>query len=129
MRRLIPFLIVAVGLLALAVDVLPEFPRPGADPPAFAGTRLGPGPPGAPGRPRPGGPPAPRRPAGPPRLRAHPDRDDPAGAGPAHRSDAPGALRGQRDRPRRREPRLRPAAGPADGPLPAQGGRRQGVCG
>src|SRR3970282_2394416 len=41
MRRLIPFLIVAVGLLALAVDVLPEFPRPGADPPAFAETRLG----------------------------------------------------------------------------------------
>src|SRR3990170_3027351 len=32
MRRLIPFLIVAVGLLALAVDVLPEFPRPVAEP-------------------------------------------------------------------------------------------------
>src|SRR3990170_4935520 len=32
MRRLIPFLIVAVGLLALAVDVLPEFPRGVAEP-------------------------------------------------------------------------------------------------
>src|SRR3989304_3176237 len=41
MRRLIPFLIVAVGLLALAVDVLPEFPRPGEDPPAIPETRLG----------------------------------------------------------------------------------------
>src|SRR3990172_1266068 len=31
----------AGGLLAPAVDVLPESPRPGADPPAFAETRLG----------------------------------------------------------------------------------------
>src|SRR3989304_6571667 len=41
MRRLIPFLIVAVGRPALAGAVLPESPRPGADPPAFAETRLG----------------------------------------------------------------------------------------
>jgi preprotein translocase subunit SecD len=41
MRRLLPFVIVAVGLLALAVVILPNFPRPSGDPPAYAETRLG----------------------------------------------------------------------------------------
>jgi preprotein translocase subunit SecD len=41
MRRLLPFVIVAVGLLALAVVILPNFPRPSGDPPQYAETRLG----------------------------------------------------------------------------------------
>jgi preprotein translocase subunit SecD len=41
MRRLIPFLIVAVGLLALAVVVLDKFPRPGGDTAQYAVTRWG----------------------------------------------------------------------------------------
>jgi preprotein translocase subunit SecD len=41
MRRLIPFVIVAVGLVALAVVVLPNFPRPLGGSPQFAETRLG----------------------------------------------------------------------------------------
>ena len=40
MRRLIPFLIVAVGLAALAVDLLP-LPRPFSDPPQRIETKLG----------------------------------------------------------------------------------------
>src|SRR5215210_5339602 len=40
MRRLIPFLIVAVGLAALAVDLLP-LNRPFSDPPQRIETRLG----------------------------------------------------------------------------------------
>jgi preprotein translocase subunit SecD len=40
MRRLIPFIIVAVGLAALAVDLLP-ITRPGTDPPQPVETRLG----------------------------------------------------------------------------------------
>jgi preprotein translocase subunit SecD len=41
MRRLIPFVIVAVGLAALAVVVLPNFPRPSGEPPQYAVTRYG----------------------------------------------------------------------------------------
>ncbi len=41
MRRLVPFLIVAVGLLALAVVLVPSFPRPFGGTPEFAETRLG----------------------------------------------------------------------------------------
>ena len=41
MRRLVPFLIVAVGLLALAVVLVPTFPRPFGGTPEFAETRLG----------------------------------------------------------------------------------------
>jgi preprotein translocase subunit SecD len=41
MRRLIPFVIVAVGLVALAVVVLPNFPRPSGEPPQYAETRYG----------------------------------------------------------------------------------------
>jgi preprotein translocase subunit SecD len=41
MRRLIPFVIVAVGLVALAVVVLPNFPRPLGGSPQYAETRLG----------------------------------------------------------------------------------------
>jgi preprotein translocase subunit SecD len=41
MRRLVPFLIVAVGLLALAVDFMPSFPRFIGSTPEFAETRLG----------------------------------------------------------------------------------------
>ncbi|MFI5254212.1 MAG: protein translocase subunit SecD [Candidatus Limnocylindrales bacterium] len=41
MRRLIPFLIVAVGLAALAVVVLPNFPRFLGGDPQYAETRLG----------------------------------------------------------------------------------------
>ncbi|HEY8169240.1 MAG TPA: protein translocase subunit SecD [Candidatus Limnocylindrales bacterium] len=41
MRRLVPFLIVAVGLLALAVDLVPTFPRPFGGAPQYAETRLG----------------------------------------------------------------------------------------
>ncbi|MGH2407090.1 MAG: protein translocase subunit SecD [Candidatus Limnocylindrales bacterium] len=41
MRRLIPFVIVAVGLVALAVVVLPNFPRPLGGTPQYAETRLG----------------------------------------------------------------------------------------
>lgn len=40
MRRILPFIIVAVGLAALAVDVLP-MNRPGSDPPRPIDTRLG----------------------------------------------------------------------------------------
>jgi preprotein translocase subunit SecD len=40
MRRLLPFLILAVGLAALAIDLLP-LPRPFSDPPAPIDTRLG----------------------------------------------------------------------------------------
>ncbi|MBA2570549.1 MAG: hypothetical protein H0V04_05150, partial [Chloroflexi bacterium] len=40
MRRILPFIIVAVGLAALAVDVLP-MNRPGSDPPKPIDTRLG----------------------------------------------------------------------------------------
>ena len=41
MRRLVPFLIVAVGLLALAVILVPSFPRPFGGTPQYAETRLG----------------------------------------------------------------------------------------
>jgi preprotein translocase subunit SecD len=41
MRRVIPFLIVAVGLAALAIDTLPNLTRPGSDPPQAIETRLG----------------------------------------------------------------------------------------
>ena len=41
MRRLIPFVIVAVGLAALAVVVLPNFPRFLGGDPQYAETRLG----------------------------------------------------------------------------------------
>ncbi|HEX5465383.1 MAG TPA: protein translocase subunit SecD [Candidatus Limnocylindrales bacterium] len=41
MRRLIPFIIVAVGLAALAVDFAPNLPRPFSDPPASFDTKLG----------------------------------------------------------------------------------------
>lgn len=40
MRRILPFVIVAVGLAALAIDILP-LERPGSDPPAPIDTRLG----------------------------------------------------------------------------------------
>jgi len=40
MRRILPFVIVAVGLAALAIDLLP-LDRPGSDPPAPIDTRLG----------------------------------------------------------------------------------------
>src|SRR6187455_1514515 len=41
MRRLVPFLIVAVGLLALAIDLSSAFPRPFGGTPEHAETRLG----------------------------------------------------------------------------------------
>ncbi|MDQ3871895.1 MAG: protein translocase subunit SecD [Chloroflexota bacterium] len=41
MRRLLPFIIVAVGLAALAIDLLPNLPRPGSDPPQRIETKLG----------------------------------------------------------------------------------------
>jgi preprotein translocase subunit SecD len=41
MRRLVPFLIVAVGLAALAIDFVPNLSRPGTDPPEPIETRLG----------------------------------------------------------------------------------------
>ena len=41
MRRLLPFIIVAVGLAAVAIDLLPNLPRPGSDPPQRIETKLG----------------------------------------------------------------------------------------
>ena len=41
MRRLIPFIIVAVGLAALGIDFVPHLPRPFSDPPATFETKLG----------------------------------------------------------------------------------------
>ena len=41
MRRLIPFIIVAVGLAALVIDFGPDLPRPFSNPPADFQTKLG----------------------------------------------------------------------------------------
>jgi preprotein translocase subunit SecD len=41
MRRLLPFLIVAIGLAALTVDLIPNLSRPGTDGPVKIETRLG----------------------------------------------------------------------------------------
>ncbi|MGZ3586520.1 MAG: protein translocase subunit SecD [Candidatus Limnocylindrales bacterium] len=41
MRRLVPFLIVAIGLAALAVDFIPNLTRPGTNGPVKVETRLG----------------------------------------------------------------------------------------
>jgi len=41
MRRLLPFLIVAIGLAALTIDLIPNLSRPGSDGPVKIETRLG----------------------------------------------------------------------------------------